>query len=118
MLNRLSGWDDTIVALATPPGIGAIGVIRLSGTIAIDIANELFPSKDLKKQLSHTIHVGLLKDSHDPIDEVVISLFKGPKSYTGEDVIEISCHGSPYIQQRVLEAAVSRGARIAKPGEF
>src|SRR5437868_2889633 len=113
MLNRLSGWDDTIVALATPPGIGAIGIIRLSGATAIDVANELFPSKDLKKQLSHTIHVGLLKDNDDAIDEVVISLFKGPKSYTGEDVVEISCHGNPYIQQRVLGAVVSKGARIA-----
>src|SRR5437868_4155419 len=118
MLNRLSGWDDTIVALATPPGIGAIGVIRLSGDIAIDIAHELFPSKDLKKQLSHTIHVGLLKDGDDAIDEVVISMFKGPKSYTGEDVIEISCHGSPYIQQRVINACIKLGARLARPGEF
>ncbi|MEP7141390.1 MAG: tRNA uridine-5-carboxymethylaminomethyl(34) synthesis GTPase MnmE [Ferruginibacter sp.] len=118
MVNKLSGWDHTIVALATPPGIGAIGVIRLSGDSAFRIANELFPSKDLNQQSSHTIHVGLLKDAGEDIDEVVISLFKRPKSYTGEDVIEISCHGSPYVQQQVLEACVRKGARIAKPGEF
>ena len=118
MLNNLTGWDDTIIALATPPGVGAIGVIRLSGTIALDIANQLFPSKNIFKQLSHTIHVGLLKENGESIDEVVLSIFKGPKSYTGEDVIEISCHGSPYVQQQIVQACVRKGARIAKPGEF
>lgn len=118
MLGKLSGWDDTIVALATPHGIGAIGVIRISGNKAIDIINQLFPSKDLSKQNSHTIHVGFLKDDGKVLDEVVVSLFKNPKSYTGEDVIEISCHGSPYIQEQVMNAIVSRGARLAKPGEF
>jgi tRNA modification GTPase len=118
MINKLSGWEDTIVALATPPGIGAIGIIRLSGDKAIEIINALFPSKDLSEKPSHTIHVGLLKDNENLIDEVVVSLFKGPKSYTGEDVIEISCHGSPYVQQQVLQACVNKGARIAKPGEF
>jgi tRNA modification GTPase len=118
MLNKVSGWEDTIVALATPPGIGAIGIIRLSGDKSFDILNSLFPSKDLKEQASHTIHVGLIKEDLTNIDEVVISLFKGPRSYTGEDVIEISCHGSPYVQQQVIEACIRRGARIAKPGEF
>ena len=118
MVNKLAGWSDTIVALATPPGVGAIGVIRLSGDITFKIVNELFPSKDLYRQLSHTIHVGLIKDGEETIDEVVVSLFKGPKSYTGEDVIEISCHGSPYIQQQLVQACVNNGARIAKPGEF
>ena len=118
MLNKLSGWDDTIVALATPPGIGAIGTIRLSGSRSFDIINSLFQSKDLKQQPSHTIHVGLINDGTDNIDEVVVSLFKEPKSYTGEDVIEISCHGSPYVQQQVIQACISQGARIAKPGEF
>lgn len=117
-MNKLSGWDDTIVALATPGGIGAIGVIRLSGKHALFIANSLFHSKDLTKQASHTIHVGLMKDDNKIIDEVVISLFKSPKSYTGEDVIEISCHGSPYIQQEIIKACVKNGARLAKPGEF
>lgn len=118
MMNKLTGWDDTIVALATPPGVGAIGVIRLSGGKAITIANELFPSKDLQHQESHTLHVGFLKDGGAILDEAVLSLFKGPKSYTGEDVVEISCHGSPYIQQQVIDACIKHGARLAKPGEF
>lgn len=118
MFNKLTGWDDTIVALATPHGIGAIGVIRLSGNKAIDIINQLFTSKDLHKQNSHTIHVGFLKDGDKVLDEVVVSLFKIPKSYTGEDVIEISCHGSPYIQEQVINACVARGARLARPGEY
>jgi tRNA modification GTPase len=118
MLNKLSGWDDTIVAIATPPGIGAIGVIRLSGERAFDIINQLFPSKDLAKQLSHTIHVGFLKEDGKDIDEVVVSLFKDPKSYTGEDVIEIGCHGSPYIQQQIVQAVIKKGARLARHGEF
>lgn len=118
MLNKLSGWEDTIIALATAPGIGAIGVIRLSGTKTFEIVNALFPSKDLSNKPSHTIHVGVLKEGDNLIDEVVVSLFKGPKSYTGEDVIEISCHGSPYVQQQVIKACVKLGARIAKPGEY
>jgi tRNA modification GTPase len=118
MLNKLAGWDDTIVALATPNGIGAIGVIRISGTKAIKIINQLFPSKSLDKQQTHTIHVGFLKDDDKVLDEVVVSLFKNPKSYTGEDVVEISCHGSPYIQEQVINAIVKKGARLAKPGEF
>lgn len=118
MLGKLVGWDDTIVALATPHGVGAIGVIRLSGPKTIDIVHQLFPSKDLSKQASHTIHVGLLKDGEHVLDEVVVSLFKNPKSYTGEDVIEISCHGSPFIQEQVINTLVKYGARLAKPGEF
>ncbi|MBS4065326.1 MAG: tRNA uridine-5-carboxymethylaminomethyl(34) synthesis GTPase MnmE [Chitinophagaceae bacterium] len=118
MLGKLTGWDDTIVALATPHGIGAIGVIRISGPKSIDIINALFPSKDLSKQPTHTIHVGFLKADDKVLDEVVISLFKNPKSYTGEDVVEISCHGSPYIQEQVMNAIVAKGARLAKPGEF
>ena len=118
MMDKLSGWDDTIVALATPPGVGAIGVIRLSGDKAIAIASKLFPSKDLLKQASHTLHVGVLKDGDTALDEVVLSLFKGPKSYTGEDVVEISCHGSPYVQTQVTDACIKQGARLAKPGEF
>src|ERR1700704_4830964 len=115
---KLTGWDDTIVALATPPGIAAIGIIRLSGPIAIQIANELFPSKNLSTQSSHTLHVGFLKEGDIILDEVVISLFKSPTSYTGEDVIEISAHGSPYVHQQIISACISHGARLAKPGEF
>src|SRR5689334_7358066 len=117
-MSSIHSWDDTIAALATPPGIGAIGVIRLSGPEAINITNSLFPSKDLTAQETHTIHVGYLKLNSEVLDEVVISVFKNPRSYTGEDVIEISCHGSPYVQQQVLDAVISSGARLAKPGEF
>lgn len=115
---KLSGWNDTIVALATPPGIGAIGIIRLSGDKAIEIVNQLFPSKDLVKEKSHTLHIGLLKNEEQVLDEVVISLYKAPRSYTGENVVEISCHGSPFIHQQVIEACIQKGARLAKPGEF
>lgn len=118
MLGKLSGWDDTIVALATAHGIAAIGTIRLSGSDAIDIVNRLFPSKDLSIQATHTIHVGFLKGEENILDEVVISLFKNPKSYTGEDVVEISCHGSPFIQELIINTIVKYGARLAKPGEF
>ncbi len=118
MLGKLSGWDDTIVALATPPGIGAIGVIRVSGPNSWALVNGLFPSKDLEQQAPNTLHVGLLKGGETVLDEVVLSLFRGPKSYTGEDIVEISCHGSPYVQQQVMRAIMSRGARMAKPGEF
>ena len=112
------GWEDTIVALATPPGIGAIGVIRLSGKNAITIVNELFPSKNLLQQATHTLHVGFLKLGKEVLDEVVVALYKNPKSYTGEDVVEISCHGSPFIQERILQTITQNGCRIAKPGEF
>jgi len=115
---HISRWDDTIVALATPSGIGAIGVIRLSGSRSIDIVNELFPSKDLHLQNSHTIHVGFIREDDADIDEVVVSLYKNPKSYTGEDVVEISCHGSPFVQQQVIQACIGKGARLAKAGEF
>src|SRR6478609_8486974 len=118
MIGQLSGWDDTIVALATPPGIGAIGVIRVSGKNTFSVVNEMFPSKDLNKQASHTIHVGFLQANNQVLDEVVLSLFKGPKSYTGEDVIEISCHGSPFIQENIIKAITAQGVRVAKPGEF
>src|SRR3954468_16139317 len=86
-------WNDTIVALATPPGVGALGIIRLSGQTAIRIADELFVSKDLQAARSHTLHVGWLVHNNNRLDEVVVSLFKSPRSYTGEDVVEISCHG-------------------------
>ncbi len=118
MHSKLSGWDDTIAAIATPPGIGAIGVLRLSGDQSFDIVQKLFPSKKLKDQPANTLHVGFLKEGENVLDEVVISLFKKPASYTGEDVIEISCHGSPYVQQQVLDALIRNGARLAKAGEF
>ena len=112
------GINDSIVALATPIGIGAIGVIRVSGLDAFSIVNKLFKSKNLLNQSSHTLHVGLLKDGTNTIDEVVLALYKNPHSYTGEDVIEINCHGSAYIQNRIIETLLSHGCRLAKPGEF
>jgi tRNA modification GTPase len=111
-----SNWEDTIVALATPPGIGAIGVVRLSGSRALEIANELFSSKNLLLQATHTAHVGVLKENNVAIDEVLLTLFKAPKSYTGENVVEISGHGSPFVLQKIIEACIRKGARLA--GEF
>ncbi|MFM7671608.1 MAG: tRNA uridine-5-carboxymethylaminomethyl(34) synthesis GTPase MnmE [Bacteroidota bacterium] len=113
-----ASWKDTIVALATPIGPGAIGIIRLSGALAWEIANELFPSKDLSKQAPNTLHVGMLIHQGAELDEAVVSLYKSPRSYTGEDVVEISCHGSGIVLQSVLHACMQLGARSAKPGEF
>jgi len=118
MLNKLAGWQDTIVALATPPGVGAIGVIRLSGADAIHIADALFPAKSLEQQASHTLHVGVMREGDAMLDEVVVSLYKAPRSYTGENVVEISTHGSPHIQDRIIAACVRKGARVARHGEF
>ncbi|MDE1192277.1 MAG: tRNA uridine-5-carboxymethylaminomethyl(34) synthesis GTPase MnmE [Arachidicoccus sp.] len=118
MQEILTGRGDTIVAIATAQGVGAIAVIRVSGANAIDIVNKIFPSKDLHLQKSHTLHVGFLKENDEVIDEVVISLFKNPNSYTGEDVIEISCHASPFIQQKIIDSIISKGARLAFAGEF
>lgn len=115
---NLSDFSDTIIAVATPPGIGAIGVIRMSGNKAIEIINSIFSNKDLSAQLSHTLHVGNLRNDEEIIDEVVVSLFKNPKSYTGEDVVEISCHGSSFIQQKIIDVCIKKGARLAKAGEF
>jgi tRNA modification GTPase len=109
---------DTIIALSTPPGSGAIGVIRLSGPLAITITNQVFAGKDLTQQASHTLHFGLIKDENKVIDEVVASLYVAPKSYTKENVVEISCHGSNYIIQQIINLLVKKGARPAKPGEF
>ena len=117
-MNQQLRWSEIIVALATPPGIGAIAVIRLSGHGSISLVNELFPSKNLEAAAGNTLHVGLLQNSDQLIDEVVLSVFKSPKSYTGEDVVEISCHGSTFIQQQIIEVCINKGARLATPGEF
>jgi len=108
----------TIVALSTPAGSGALGVIRLSGPDAVAIANAVFKGKDLTKQATHTLHFGLIMDQETVLDEVVVSLFLAPKSYTKENVVEISCHGSSYIIQRIISLLIEKGARAAKPGEF
>jgi len=117
-VSSFSQNDDTILALATAPGIGAIAVLRLSGKDAIDISNQVFYGKDLSKQKGYTLHFGTIKDDDKIIDEVLISLFRGPKSFTGEDVIEISTHGSPYIVREVMRLLLHKGARLAKAGEF
>jgi len=113
--------NDTIIALATPSGAGAIAIIRLSGTEAITMVDAFFKSihaKKLASQKTHTIHLGHIVEDSRILDEVLVSVFKNPQSYTGEDVIEISCHGSSYIQQEIIQLFVRNGARIANPGEF
>jgi tRNA modification GTPase len=110
--------EDTIVALATPNGTGAIAVIRLSGPEAILIANKVFRGKDLTQQESHTIHFGTINDGTTVLDEVLVSLFVAPRSYTRENVVEISCHGSAYIIESIIKLLMRSGARAAKPGEF
>ena len=111
-------FKDTIVALATPAGVGAIGVIRLSGDRAIEIVNEVFQPKDLSIQTSHTLHYGRIESAGRVYDEVVVSLYIAPKSYTKEHVVEISCHGSPFIQESLIRLFTEKGARFARPGEF
>ncbi len=113
--------QDSIVALATPSGAGAISVIRISGPDAIQIASSVFkPSrvKDLAKQKTHTLHLGHITDGEKIIDEVLLSIFRGPHSYTGENTIEISCHGSTYIQQQIIQLLLRKGCRAANAGEF
>ncbi len=110
---------DTIVALATPPGIGAIGIIRLSGEDALRIVQKVFGGKDLTQQKSHTLHFGTIIDEDGKIlDEVLVSVFKAPHSYTGENIAEVSCHGSPFILRQILELFIKKGARLAQAGEF
>lgn len=106
------------MAIATPPGAGALGVIRVSGSRAIQNVNSLFKGKDLSTQPGFTLHYGHIVKGNTLIDEVLLSLFRSPKSFTGEDVVEISCHGSSYILNQVLELLLKQGVRLAKPGEF
>ena len=115
--------NDTICAISTAHGVGAIAIIRISGTEAFSICNEIFKSKKNKELKlidadSHTIHLGVIKNGDIIIDEVLISIFKAPNSYTGEDVVEISCHGSVFIQTKIIELLISKGVRQAKAGEF
>ena len=113
--------NDTIIALATPSGAGAIAILRISGPETISICSNLFESilkKDLKKQKTHTIHLGHIKDGSRIVDEVLLSVFKDPQSYTGEDVIEVSCHGSSFIQQEIIQLFLRNGCRMAAAGEF
>ncbi len=113
--------QNTICAISTAPGMGAIALIRLSGSEAFEIVDQVFEMKKksgLAAQKANTVHFGNIKDQDEVIDEVVISVFKSPHSYTGEHIAEIACHGSTYIQQRILQLLIKKGARTAKPGEF
>ena len=113
--------QDTIIALATPAGVGAIAVIRISGDDAINIVSKFFKSisgKKLNAQKTHTIHLGHIVTEDVVLDEVLVSVFKNPKSYTGENVVEISCHGSTYIQQEIIQLFLANGCRMADNGEF
>ena len=113
--------NDTIVALASPSGAGAIAVIRVSGSDAIVVSNSIFNSvsgKDITKQKTHTLHLGHIVDGTKIIDQVLLSIFKSPNSYTGENTIEISCHGSTYIQQQIIQLLLRKGCRMANAGEF
>ncbi len=112
----------TICAIATSPGMGAIATIRVSGAKAIEIVDQVFQSpnkgKKLAEQKANTLHFGSICCKDELIDDVVVSLFISPHSFTGEDVIEITCHGSVYIQQRILQLLIEKGATMARPGEF
>src|SRR5690606_2450326 len=120
--------QDTICAAATAQGTGALGIIRVSGENAIAIVQTVFKGKDLTQADSHTVHYGFIlrrnpkseirSSEKEIIDEVMVSVFKAPKTFTAENLVEISCHGSPYIQQEILEVLIQQGARLAEPGEF
>lgn len=110
--------DDTIIALATAQGVSAIAVIRLSGKDSIHITQQLFKGKDLTEQASHTVHLGVIQENDRAIDEVLVTIFKEPNSFTRENSVEISCHGSPFIVKQIIKGFLKAGARLAGPGEF
>jgi tRNA modification GTPase len=110
--------NDTIAAIATPSGVGALGVIRISGQDAIDVCQNFFKGKNLSKVPSHTIHYGHIIDGREVVDEVMVSVFRAPRSFTAENSVEISCHGSPFIMEKVMQVILKSGVRLAEPGEF
>lgn len=110
--------NDTIIALATPPGTAALATLRISGKDAIACTNQIFSGKNLEKSAGYSLHYGTLVDGKKQIDEVLVSVFRAPKSFTGEDMTEISCHGSPYVVQQIVGLYHKKGVRYAKPGEF
>lgn len=110
--------DDTIVAISTSLGVGAISIIRLSGEDSINIVNKIFKGKDLTTVPTHTIHYGYIVDNNETIDEVLVSIMRTPKTYTKENIVEINCHGGISTTNKVLELVLSNGARLAEPGEF
>ncbi|HOR53119.1 MAG TPA: tRNA uridine-5-carboxymethylaminomethyl(34) synthesis GTPase MnmE [Bacilli bacterium] len=111
-------YDDVICAISTANTRSAISIVRLSGKGSIDIVNKIFRGKDLTKVASHTIHYGYIYDSDQMLDEVLVSVFKAPRTYTKEDVVEINCHGGVFVTNKVLELCIVKGARLAEPGEF
>ena len=117
MEERRNTMEDTIVAISTTMGVGAISIIRLSGNEALNIASKVF-TKDLTKVQSHTIHYGFIEDGNEKIDEVLVTVMKAPKTFTREDVVEINCHGGVATTNKVLEVLLENGARLAEPGEF
>ena len=111
--------SETICAISTPPGIGGIAVARVSGTDAIDIVSRHWKGADLNVAKSHTAHLGIITDTENaPLDQALVTVFKAPNSFTGENVVEISVHGSKYIQRQLISTLISAGARLAEPGEF
>ncbi|MEO6286546.1 MAG: tRNA uridine-5-carboxymethylaminomethyl(34) synthesis GTPase MnmE [Dyadobacter sp.] len=110
--------QEVICALATPSGVGAIAIIRVSGLGSIGLVNSIFNGKNLENADTHTVHFGTIRSADEIIDEVLVTVFKTPKSFTKEDSVEISCHGSDYIIRQILKLLITKGARIAKPGEF
>ncbi|HQA19185.1 MAG TPA: tRNA uridine-5-carboxymethylaminomethyl(34) synthesis GTPase MnmE, partial [Bacilli bacterium] len=111
-------YNDTIVAISTALGKSAISIVRLSGPEAIEIANKVFKGPDLSKVSSHTIHYGKIIDGNEIIDEVLVSVFRAPKTFTREDVVEINCHGGMFVTNKILELLLLKGARLAEAGEF
>src|SRR5690625_4873312 len=111
---------DTITAISTPVGEGAISIVRLSGDQSIDIINKIFTKKNLDDVASHTLHYGKIihPTTNEMIDEVMVTVMRAPKTFTCEDVIEINCHGGHVAVKRILELALEQGARLAEPGEF
>jgi len=109
--------QDTIIAIATPNGVGALGMIRVSGGRAMAVVDAIF-SKDLSQAAGHTLHYGRIMKDNMVVDEVLVSIFRAPRSFTKEDVVEISCHGSPYILQEILNLLLAQDTRLAQPGEF
>ena len=116
-MNKFSLPNETVCAISSPPGIGGIAVIRTSGKDALLIVDSIF-SKSLKKSKGYSVLYGTIFEGNKEIDHVIVTIFKNPHSFTGEDVVEISCHGSTFIQQKILELLCINGARIANPGEF
>ncbi len=117
-MEQIRLFEDTIVGISTAMGKGAISIVRLSGIDAIEIVNKTFKGKNLSKAKSHTIHYGHIYNKEELIDEVLVSVFKAPKTYTAEDVVEINCHGGSFVTNQILKLMLEQGARLAEPGEF